>query len=401
MRAYKLDENQLTWASETQKQYFEAVREHGSIRAASRALGVAYSTINGCMKALERRAAVGGYAPEFGLNTPQPSPFSIKGTSTLYDEAGEKKLQWVKTKVNDEQSEAIIREFVEHLVKDAKGLSKHVSPPKYSNDDLLAVYPLGDPHFGLYAWAAEAGEDFDTSTAESVTKGAIDRLVNSAPPAGTAIVLPLGDLLHADDTSNATPRNKNALDIDTRWAKVMMASLKALKHAIYRALEKHQRVIVRVVGGNHDPHSSYAIAMCLAEYFDNNERVTVDLSPSLFWYYRFGKVLLGSTHGDKAKGADLLGVMASDRAEDWGETKFRYWYCGHIHHVLKREYPGVVVEAFRTLAAADAWTAGMGYRTGRDMYCIVHHRDYGEIERHRCDITMLRPETAREDAETH
>jgi hypothetical protein len=47
------------------------------------------------------------------------------------------------------------------------------------------------------------------------------------------------------------------------------------------------------------------------------------------------------------------------------------------------------VESFRTLAPADAWSAGMGYRAGRDMFCIVHHRQYGEVERHRCDISML------------
>jgi hypothetical protein len=53
------------------------------------------------------------------------------------------------------------------------------------------------------------------------------------------------------------------------------------------------------------------------------------------------------------------------------------------------ELPGVVCEAFRTLAAKDAYAAGHGYRAGRDMRCIVHHKDFGEIERHRCDVAML------------
>jgi hypothetical protein len=48
-----------------------------------------------------------------------------------------------------------------------------------------------------------------------------------------------------------------------------------------------------------------------------------------------------------------------------------------------------VVEAFRTLAARDAWHAGQGYRAGRDMRLLVHHKDFGEVERHRCDIAML------------
>jgi hypothetical protein len=49
----------------------------------------------------------------------------------------------------------------------------------------------------------------------------------------------------------------------------------------------------------------------------------------------------------------------------------------------------VIVEYVRTLAARDAWHQGQGYRAGRDMQLAVHHREFGEIERHRCDIGML------------
>jgi hypothetical protein len=242
---------------------------------------------------------------------------------------------------------------------------------------------------GMYAWAAEAGNDFDSEIAERLTIGAIDRLVASAPPSEIGIVAPLGDLMHADDSKNRTPQSGNQLDVDTRHQKVMRIALRAIKHAIYRALEKHLKVVVRVLQGNHDPHAAFAIALALSEHFSNNERVTVDLSPAYFWYYRFGRVLLGLTHGDKARGNDLLGVMATDRAEDWGQTKFRYWYHGHLHNKGVKEMPGVVIEWFRTLAPLDAWAAGDGYRAGRDMCAIVHHKDFGEIERHRCDVAML------------
>jgi hypothetical protein len=115
----------------------------------------------------------------------------------------------------------------------------------------------------------------------------------------------------------------------------------------------------------------------------------VDLSQSKFWFYRFGKVLLGATHGDTVKHDQLLGVMAADQAENWGQTKHRYFYTGHVHHQSVREYPGLICESFRTLAAKDAYAAGHGYRAGRDMVAIIHHREHGEVERHRCDIGML------------
>jgi hypothetical protein len=86
--------------------------------------------------------------------------------------------------------------------------------------------------------------------------------------------------------------------------------------------------------------------------------------------------------------------MATDRAKDWGETKYRHWYCGHWHHLSRKEFPGCSVETFRTLAARDAWHSAHGYRAGRDMQLIVHHSQYGEIERHRADIAMVQGELA-------
>jgi len=389
--AKQVDPRIKEWATPRQIECIDALLKHGTIQAAANAMRVHQSAVVRRIQAAERRATLQGFSPVHDMTRPAPSPFVVKGVSTYYNDEGKVAGQWVKTKLDGNLAEQAIRDFIASLVEDAKGLSRLVAPPKHASADLLNVFPLGDPHFGMYAWAAEAGEDFDTEIAEKVTFAAVDRLVASAPAADTAIILPLGDLLHADDTRNRTPQSGYALDVDTRYQRVIQIALKALKRSIYRALEKHKKVVVRIVGGNHDPHSSFAVSLSLAEYFSNNSRVTVDLSPSLFWFYRFGKVLIGSTHGDKAKGQDLLGVMAADRSEDWGQTKFRYWYTGHIHNFTGKELPGVVLESFRTLAPKDAWHAGMGYRAGRDAYCITHHKDFGEIERHRCDVAMVKP----------
>lgn len=334
------------------------------------------------------RAAMQGFAPDHDMTVTVPSPFVVSGTTSLYKD-GALKLQWVKTKLDASRVESVLREFVEHLVQGARGLSPDIAPPEYSDDDLLAVYPMGDPHFGMYAWAAETGDDFDLEHAERLTCAAIDRLVASAPASTTALLAELGDFFHADNESNQTTRSGNTLDVDTRWARVMQVGLRAMIYCITRLLAKHKTVIVRIVKGNHDGHSSFALALALDAFFSNNDRVTIDLSPAAHWYFRFGRVLLGLTHGDTNKMADLPSIMADDRPEEWGATKFRYWYQGHIHHQDTKEYRGCVVEAFRTLASKDAWHTAAGYRAGRDMRCIVHHKDYGEIERHRCDIAML------------
>lgn len=385
----KIDERLKEFATVIQARYVDAVNQTGSKRAAARLCGVAYSTVIASLAALEKKASLTGYSPKHHNTHPAAPGFKVKGHSTLIDKrTGEPVLQWVKTAADAEAQEAILREFVSYLVKDIQDLAPVTPAPDHVTDDLLCIYPMGDPHFGMYAWWKEAGDDFDVEIAERLTCGAIDRLVTSAPPAKTALLLNLGDMFHADNQQNQT-KSGHPLDVDGRWSKVQQVGLRAMIYCIRRLLEKHEKVIVRINKGNHDGQSSYALALMIDAYFNSEQRVEVDLSPALMWYYQFGKVLIGSTHGDTVKGPDMMSVMAADMHEAWGLTKHRYIYVGHVHHQDVKEYRGGVVEYFRTLAARDAWHAGQGYRAGRDMRLIVQHREFGEIERHRCDVAMI------------
>jgi hypothetical protein len=385
----RIDPGIREYATPSQLKSIDATIELGSARKAAAKLGIQFSHVSRSIKAVQKKAALAGYAPEAGLTHPVPSPFSVKGVSTLYDDAGKLKAQWVKTSVNSQQVEEAVREFVSSMMEEVRGTSPAVKAPAHTLADLLAVYPFGDPHFGMYAWGAEAGEDFDLSIAERINRGAIDRLSDSAPDAETALLLILGDTVHANDQSNQTPAHKHQLDVDSRFPKVIAVVIKTIRYLIIKALQKHKRVIVRIEPGNHDPEAKWAITFALVAYFENNERVTIDTSPSKFWYYHFGMVLIGSTHGDTAKHEVLPGVMAADKAVEWGLTKHRYWYTGHVHTQKVKEFPGVICESFRSLVAKDAYAASHGYRAGRDLYCIVHHKDHGEIERHRCDVAMI------------
>jgi hypothetical protein len=383
-----VDTQLASFATVKQLEYLEAVEKYGSNQKAAKALGLQRRTIDKAIQSLKLKAAAQGYSPEHSMTRTVPDGFKVRGVSTLYNQEGQVAAQWVKSHADDEARERMLRDFAETLAEGVKGLAPVTPPPAKAAEDLLCVVPMGDPHFGMYAWAADAGADFDLDIAERLTCGAVDRLISAAPEGSTGLLLNLGDMFHADNQKNVT-NSGHQLDVDGRWAKVQQVGLRAKIHCIRRMLEKHSRVIVRINKGNHDGHSSYALALMLSCYFHNEPRVEVDLSPAVAWYYRFGKVLIASTHGDTLKGKDLLGVMAADRPQDWGATIHRYWYVGHIHHKDIKEYPGGIVEYLRTLAARDAWHQGQGYRAGRDMQLIVHHREHGEIERHRCDVGML------------
>jgi hypothetical protein len=384
-----IDPKLKDWATETQARYVDIINERGSMRAAAKALGLSKAAVSNAMDRLRRSASIRGYSPAHDMTKTVPETHVVKGVSSYYGKDGDLRGQWVKSSLDMDMLEEHRKAIFDSLADDLKALSPLTDPPPFTNTDLLVVMPWGDPHFGMYAWAQEAGENFDLAEAKRLTLGAVDRLVSAAPPAETAIILPLGDFFHMDDQTNRTPGHGHQLDADGRFAKVLDVGIQSLRHAILRALEKFAHVIVRIEPGNHDPHAKWALTFAMKGYFENEPRVEIDTSPAKHWFYRFGKVLIGSTHGDTIKQEQMLGVMAADRPEDWGLTKHRYWYSGHIHHSTVKEFPGVTCESFRTLAAKDAYSAGYGYRAGRDMRVIVHHREHGEIERHRCDVGMI------------
>lgn len=386
-----IDPRLAEYATPTQLQYLELVNELGSMRRAAQHLGIAKNAVNGAMGRLKRVAALQGYSPEHSMTRPVPDGFNVARISTNYKADGSVGQQWVIGTPDKARQAELFRMFIDTLSQEVRPINNlpKLNKTDEVDEDLLCVFPMGDPHFGMKAWAQDAGEDFDLKIAEDLTCSAIDRLVQSAPGAGTALLLNLGDMFHADNQKNMT-QSGHQLDVDGRHAKVQQVGLYAMIHAIWRLLEKFPKVIFRINRGNHDDQSSYALAMMMSCYFRNEPRVTIDLSPSEFWYYQFGANLIGSTHGDTAKGPALPGIMACDVPEMWGATKHRLWLVGHVHHMDVKEYPGCVVEYVRTLAARDAWHAGQGYRAGRDMQCIVMHREDGIHERHRCDVGMIR-----------
>jgi hypothetical protein len=380
----------LPYCTPKQKQLVETSIKVGSIAGAAKALDINERTARKSMAGIRKKAAKQGFAPDNDMTRPVPDGFVVSGVSTYYNEDGLPTGQWVKSKLSEEDRLIAMREAIDEMMADYKGVAKPTKMPKSSTDDIVVAIPMGDPHIGMYAWSEESGEDFDINIAREDLLSAANQLVRATPPASTCLIINLGDFFHADNMSNTTSRSGHSLDVDTRWAKVLKLGCMLMVDVVKLALKKHPKVEVINAIGNHDDHSSVMLAAFMDAYFSDEPRVTIQPTTSKFHYFAFGKNLIGVTHGDTVKHADLGSLMATDKAEEWGASEHRYWYCGHIHNSRKMELRGCTVESFRTLAAKDAWHAGKGYRAGRDMNAIVLHKDFGEIARYRCDIRMAR-----------
>ena len=269
-----------------------------------------------------------------------------------------------------------------------------IPAPTVAAGDLLTLLPLADWHIGAHAWGRETGVDWDLKIAEEVIGRAVENVVERSPASGLGVVLGGGDLMHADNQDNRTARSGNQLDVDGRYPKVFDVASRLTVRTVDAMLRRHDRVLVRILKGNHDEHCAVAIAHFLYALYRNEPRVAVDLDPSLFWYARFGRVMLAATNGYETKLQDLPGVMAARRAEDWGLTRFRYAHGFHIHHkkLFGFEAGAVVAESHQAPVAQDAWHHGAGFLSGRSIQTITYHRAYGEVSRAREAILDAPPE---------
>ena len=373
-----------------QKELLTYLERGNNVKKAAKHFGRLESSIYRSVRAVKKRATMVGDGEHFVDDKTLPEGLILKGTSTLFDGEGNVSMQWVKTDKKAEDRLQLMREAIAEIVEDVEGTYIQKTVPEVSDTDIMTVYNIGDAHIGMLAHRDETGEDFDLSIAEKDLVNTMARLVKSAPPSETALIVDVGDFFHADNQENQTSHSKNKLDVDGRWFKVLRVGLTIMTQLVREALTKHKKVIVKNAIGNHNEHSAIFLSLYLASWFKDEPRVQIEESPAMFWYMKFGKNLIGVTHGHTAKAEKLGGIMSVDQKENWSDTDHRYWYTGHIHHQSVKEFENCVVETFRTLAGKDSWHAGAGYRSGRDMKCIVLHKDYGEIHRHTANLAMVR-----------
>lgn len=315
----------------------------------------------------------------------------VKGKSTLTDKDGNVKMQWVKEDTDRAKFHKMMEESIEGLVSRVDGMyepSKVV--PKMQLGDVMTFYTIGDAHLGMLATQAEAGNENNLAGTERDLLTAMDLLLQQSVPSKECFIVDVGDYFHTDNGSNRTNGHGHALDVDGRFHKVLETGLNLTVKMIEMALEKHEIVRWRSAVGNHNEHTAVMMSAFIKAYFRQEPRVIVHDTPNMFMYHQFGKNLIGITHGHTCKAEKLGEVMSVDCEEIWSESKFRYWYTGHVHHQSVKEFASCVVETFRTLNGKDAWHNGAGYRSQQDMKAITLHKDYGEVSRNTVNLALVR-----------
>jgi len=306
-------------------------------------------------------------------------PYIVKGVSTYYNADGEVRGQWVKTRLDDQLREQMIRIAAETLAKEIPPASP-VPPPATFVEELLNLYVFTDYHVGMLAWNREGGEDWDLSVAELLLISAFSDMIDKSPAAQTAIVGQLGDFLHIDSYKPLTPASGHLLDADSRFPKMIEVAVRVLRQIVGMALVKHEKVIVLMAEGNHDESSSAWLRVMFKALFDNDPRVIVEDSPLPFYAYQHGEVMLAFHHGHKVKMESLPALFAQQFRKMWGATTKSYGHSGHYHHEIVKEFSGIKWTQHPTLSARDAYAARGGYHAERATNVITYHKKYGQVQ---------------------
>jgi hypothetical protein len=384
-----IDEELRQFGSIRQNEYLDAVNTYGSIKKAAVALNVCPGTIQTAIERIRQKAVIQGYSPQHDMTRVAPAPFVVRGISTYYSKDGKPAGQWVKTRLDDDKMQAIMRESIEALKEDIPRISM-TTPPPLGKDNLLNCYVITDYHMGMLAWHEEAGEDWDLKLAEELIVKWFAQAIHQSPDANQGVFAQLSDFLHFDGMDAVTPASKHLLDVDSRFSKLVRASIRILRTVIDMLLQKHQSLHIIMADANHDPVSQIWLREWFAVMYEDEPRVTVDTSPNPYNAYEFGKVALFFHHGHKRKVSNVSEVFASQFREMFGRTKYAYAHMGHLHHIDVKENNLMVVEQHRTLAPADAYSARGGWLSGRDARVITYDKRFGEVSRLTINSDMLK-----------
>jgi hypothetical protein len=274
---------------------------------------------------------------------------------------------WLKKKQVLFELHNVRQEFLEDLKKLSPQVPSNFR--KQPQEGKLLEITVFDLHFGKVAWHEEVGENYNIEIATQRFNDCIDYFIDLYK--GTSlgrILLPISnDFFNSDrshpfnSTTSGTPQEE-----DTRWQNTFRKGRELLITNIQK-LSKIAPVEVKVVPGNHDYERSFYLGDSLEGWFHNDQNVNIDNSPNPRKYFSYGKNLIGFTHGNNEKLADLPMIMAQENPTAWAMSYYREFHLGHLHHKKEgrfnatNELQGVMVRHMSSLSGTDSWHHKKGY----------------------------------------
>jgi hypothetical protein len=332
------------------------------------------------------------------------------------------RLAWAKTKNPDGTSYSVLlkpqEETPEEFAQALRDGLADIEPGQYARavepipeaQGALLVIDLADVHIGKLTVKSETGYEYSRDAAVERMLRGTKALLDKASGHGIARVLfVLGnDILHVDtpkrQTTSGTPQDTHG-SLHEMYRDAQAAYVAAIE-----ACAAEYVVDLIYCPSNHDWMMGWALANAVGVWFRDHPNVRsteYSLSEAHRKYYRYEGNLIGFTHGDGAKEADLYPLMMTEARSHVSEAQHRYWYLHHFHHKIRKAQgvrphdrekdhigltvvksgvtaqigDNVQIEYIRSPSPPDSWHDRNGYVNRQAVECFVHDPHDGQNAR--------------------
>lgn len=274
-------------------------------------------------------------------------------------------------------------EFVEDLLEmigERSPVYPEIKRELYTDAHLLIVNPA-DIHIGKLASSFETGGDYNTNIAVQRVKEGVKGILDKSVGFKVEKIVFVGgnDVLHID-TPRATTTSGTFQNTDGMWYDNFIKAFRLYVEVLEELLDVADVHFV-YCPSNHDYTNGFFLCQAVEQYFRQNKNITFDCSISHRKYFVYGFNLLGFTHGDGGKQADLPLLMAHE-SKNWTECRHRYIFCHHVHHKNAKDYMSVSVETMRSPSGTDSWHAKNGFmHAPKAVEGFLHHAEFGQVAR--------------------
>ena len=278
------------------------------------------------------------------------------------------------------------QDFIEEMKAYAPKLGK--IKRKYIPDCHLLVIDIADLHIGKLSSITETGEEYNVQKAIDYAIDGVNGILDKSAGFNIdRILFVIGnDVLHFDTPTRTTTSGTHQ-DSDGMWYDNFVKA-RMLYVEIIRKLRELADVHVIHCPSNHDYMSGFMLADSVSCSFREGENVTFQVSMKHRKYYRYGNSLIGLSHGDGAKEADLPQLMANEAKKLWAVTDHHYYYLHHYHSKKQmkwqsgKDYHGCTVEYLRSPSATDSWHHRNGFsHSPKAIESFIHSKQHGQVAR--------------------
>jgi hypothetical protein len=251
-----------------------------------------------------------------------------------------------------------------------------------NNDGHLLVIDPADIHIGKLCKAIETGDEYNEQIAVQRVREGVDGILSKVQGFNIdKILLIIGnDILHVD-----TPRSTTTAGTYQDSCIMWYDAFTMAKQIYIDTIEKLMQIApvhVQYDPSNHDYTNGFFLADTINSWFSKCENVTFNVTPAHRKYFNYHNNLIGTTHGDGAKVADLPLLMAQEAPKEWAISKHRYFFTHHIHHKSSKDYGSVCVESLRSASGTDGWHHRNGYQhSPKAIEGYLFSKQHGQIAR--------------------